>query len=139
MATSMLVAFWCNLAAVLLTGLLGVTYATRRKIMPYHSAALGRSWSDLDPQLQKLLLGLIKGIGGYGIAFVLAQLAVLLIPFRDGASWAHWAVPIAGLVQSGFSFHALRIATRGTPAKPPFVFPLGVAALYLIGLGAPLI
>ena len=134
MSTATWIAFGCNLVAVLLTLGVGITYVTRKEFMPFHCVALGRAWSELEPPLRTVLLALIKGIGGYGLALALAQLIILLIPFRHGAVWALWAVPVVGLVLCSFSFYALTLLTKGTSANPPYVVPLSAGFLYLAGL-----
>jgi hypothetical protein len=133
MDTGTLVAFGCNLVAVLFTAAVSLRYLTAKKFMHYHRAALGRSWSDLDSRLQALLLAMMKGIGGYGLTITLAQLIALLIPFRHGEAWALWAVPIVGLVHASGSAYALT-PIAGVSGKFPFIFSIGAGTLYAAGL-----
>ena len=42
----------------------GLIYISRSEFMPYHSAALGRDWSDLLPNEQGVMLAALRGGGG---------------------------------------------------------------------------
>lgn len=134
MSIAMWVAFGCNVLAVLLGPAVSVTYATRHKFMPYHGAAVGKSWSQLDPPIRNVLLALIRGVGGYGLAIALAQFIVLLIPFRHGETWALWAVPAVGLVHASSSFRGLTPIATTPSLKRLYAFPLCMGFLYLVGL-----
>jgi len=50
-------AFWLYGLATLATILIGLLYATRREVMPYHLKALETSWDEIDPKYQFLLKG----------------------------------------------------------------------------------
>ncbi len=52
--------------------------------MPYHSEALGSSWSDVGPKTQVLILALMRVAGGGFLATGLAMFILLIIPFRAG-------------------------------------------------------
>ena len=52
--------------------------------MPYHSEALGSSWSDVEPKTQVLILALMRVAGGGFLATGLAISILLIIPFRAG-------------------------------------------------------
>jgi hypothetical protein len=66
------------LAAVLLVALgailFGVRYMRREAYLPYHAAVAGKSFVDLDPGVQVIILGMLKIIGG---GFVTLGVALL--------------------------------------------------------------
>ena len=90
-----------SLGAFGISGLLalafGMRYLLTREFMPYHAAVLGRPWSELEPRLQSIILGMLKvaggGLLGYGVA-----LLWLLVPLNRGEMWAVWAAATVSLV-----------------------------------------
>jgi hypothetical protein len=66
--------------------------------MPYHQEALGKSWQQLDQNLQALLLGLMRAAGGGLLATGISMAILLLIPFRTGESWSVYSIPAIGLL-----------------------------------------
>ena len=93
MSKRMKVAFGCHLLALLLIAAVGVVYLFRSQFMPYHAIAVGKTWAQVDPAFQILLLALIRLVGGAWIATALAMGILLFIPFRQCIRWARWAVP----------------------------------------------
>ncbi|MBH3407712.1 hypothetical protein I5P86_21875 [Pseudomonas glycinae] len=55
-------------AAFLITTAFACAYLSRTMYMPYHEIAVGRSWSEVDPPMQLLLLALIKVVGATSLA-----------------------------------------------------------------------
>ena len=41
----------------------GVRYMRRDAFLPYHAAVAGKSWTELDPGVQIIILGMLKIIG----------------------------------------------------------------------------
>ena len=56
------------LAAVLLVALggivFGVRYMRREAFLPYHAEVAGKSWEEIDPGIQVVILGMLRIIGG---------------------------------------------------------------------------
>ncbi len=98
MSIRMKVGFWCHLLAMLLIGIAGLIYLFRSQFMPYHAIAVGKTWAEVNPAVQILLLALIRVVGSAWIATALAMGILLFKPFRQGIPWARWAVPAIGLV-----------------------------------------
>ena len=130
----MKIAFGCHLAAIVIVAAFGATYLLRSEFMPYHAVALGTTWSALNAPFQVLILALMKAIGGACLAVVAFGLFVLLVPFRQGAVWAFWALPIGGLLIAGGALYAMLLVARNTPADPPWIAPALGALLVLIAL-----
>ena len=120
------------LAAVLLVAfgaiLFGIRYMRRDAYLPYHAAVAGRSFTDLDPGVQVVILGMLRIIGG---GFVTLGVALLWLCFalHKGAGWAPWAILSVSAVALGpmlyvaLTLRAFRPEAR-TPVRPTFVMIL---------------
>ena len=124
-------AFWCYVLFLLGNAGWGANFLLRSEFTEYHSVAVGMPWMDVPKNFQVLILALIKVAGGQWIAFSLGALLILLIPFRQGVSWAIWTVPLLLLVQSLASWPAMMLVTVNTAATPPW-------AINFIGIGIAL-
>ena len=135
MTTRMKIAFCCyGLLLVAVTGW-GLNFLLRSEFTDYHSVAVGMPWSEVPPNLQILILACLKLAGGLWIAFSLATLLILLLPFRQGAGWALWAVPLLFIVQFLAPVPAMTLVIMNTPATPPWVatvFGIAVALFALV-------
>jgi hypothetical protein len=49
---------------MLLLGIIGLVYLFRSQFMPCHAIAVGKTWTEIDPAFQILLLALIRVVGG---------------------------------------------------------------------------
>lgn len=127
-------AFGCHLTVALIFLLFGTIYLFRSEFMPYHAVAIGQEWSQLQASFQILIIALMKVVGGGWLASGLAISILLAFPFREGARWAHWAIPCIGLVSILPSLYATILVAQSTPASPPWkVATIGVALL-VVGL-----
>jgi len=129
-------AFWLYGLATLMTILIGLLYATRRQIMPYHLKALETSWEEMDPKYQFMLKALLNGGGYYGLSAGLFMLVLLLIPFRAGEDWAGFAIGLIGLIGTlPLAIIVYRVKTK-TAGNPPFSVMVVVNLLVIGGLAA---
>jgi cytochrome b subunit of formate dehydrogenase len=133
MSIRMKVGFWCHLLAMLLIGIIGLIYLFRSQFMPYHAIAVGKTWAEVDPAFQILLLALIRVVGGAWIATALAMGILLFIPFRQGIRWARWAVPTIGLVAELTALYVTLSVTLNTPATPPWKGVVLIMVLLVAG------
>ena len=118
-------AFWLYALGTLATLLIGLLYATRREVMPYHLEALETSWDEIDPKYQFLLKALLNGGGYYGLSVGLFMLTILLIPFRAGEAWAGYAIGLIGLIGTlplGIIVYRVKTHTAGNPPLIVMVF-----------------
>ena len=134
MSIRMKVTYWCYLLALLSIGIIGLIYLFRSQFMPYHAIAVGKTWGEVDPSFQILLLALIRVVGGAWIATALAMGILLFIPFRQGIRWARWAIPAIGLVAELPALYATLSVTLNTPATPPWKGVVLVMALLVVGI-----
>ena len=122
--------------AAMLGILFGIRYLRTGQFMPYHAVVCGKSWSDLEPGVQTIILGMLRIVGGGFVAYGLALLW-LLVPLSRGEPWAAWAILTVGaaaLVPTLYVTVALR---KFEPkAKTPVVPAALAVALLLAGVAA---
>jgi hypothetical protein len=58
-------------------------YLTRSDFMPYHSVAVSRAWSEVEPRMQVLLLALMKVTGWAWLATAMAGFLLLHLLFTQ--------------------------------------------------------
>lgn len=120
-------------AAALLALAFGARYVLTRQFMPYHATVLGRPWSQLDPRLQIIILGMLKvaggGLLGYGVA-----LLWLLLPLQRGEAWAAWAALTMSLAALAPILYTVLWLRRIEPsATTPVIPALTVLVLVVVG------
>lgn len=126
-----------SLCAFGLCGLLGFAFGMRyvftREFMPYHATVLGKPWSALEPQLQAIILGMLKVAGGGMLAFG-CTLFCLLLPLQRGEAWAAWAALTISLVLATPILYVVLWLRRVSPgARTPVVPTVAVIMLAVVG------
>ena len=112
---------------------IGATYLFRTSFMPYHSAALGKSWNELDAGSQLLIKGLMEVAAGGELALGLLVLVLIYFPIRRGERWARFTAPIALLLFYVPALLATLSVDQNTPASSPWQ-PLAIACgLVIVG------
>lgn len=127
------VAFCCYLITIILSSIFALIYLFRPEFMPYHATAISMKWSDLNSNLQALILALLRVSGGGMLATSLSISILLFIPFRKGELWAIWAIPIIGLGGAIPTLYATLLVKFNTPASPPWFAAITIIILFLIG------
>ncbi len=131
------------LAAILSLGA-GQRYLLASEFMPYHAVVSGKSWAQLEPGLQSIILGMLKIVGGGFLAFGVALLW-LLFPIYRCEAWSRWAalcVALAVWVPGLYVTIVLRSAnpTAQTPVVPTAIILclvlLGFTLSFFAGKGA---
>ena len=133
MTTTYLIAFVCYGLSALISMLFGAIYLVRSRFMPYHQEALGKSWQQLDQNLQALLLGLMRTAGGGLLATGVSVAILLLIPFRAGESWSKYSIPVIGLLCAIPALYATILIRSRTQARTPVVASSIGVGLIMIG------
>ena len=134
-----LVGYYCYLLAAVMTVLIGLLYATRKQVMPYHLKALQTTWDNIDPNYQLLLRALLNGGGYFGISTGVSMLVLLLFPYSNYESWAGYAIGLIGLIGAiplTWIVYTIKIKTEG---NPPLWIMILIDALLFIGLIAAII
>lgn len=128
------IAFLCMASATLVELGIGVVYLLADEAMPYHKEVLGVEWSELEPGIRTMLVGLVNGYGGAHLTAGMALSILLLIPFRQGQAWARWALLATGLpvlASTAWASHHLAVVSgAGVPWKGALVLLL----LFLTGI-----
>ena len=127
-------AFCIYFALVLAGAAWGLGFLFRGEFTPYHRAAAGSPWAEVPANLQVVILALTKLAGGLWVALSLCIFALLWFPFRQGARWAVWAVPLLMLAQLAAPMPAMFHLTTHTIATPPWALTAGFIVLTVIAL-----
>src|SRR5690349_23262009 len=127
-------AFWIYLLLALTGAAWGTGFLLRSEFTPYHRAAAGVPWSEVPANFQVVILALTKLAGGLWVAVSLCVLVLLWFPFRQGARWAVWAVPLLLLAELLAPMPAMIHLTTHTSATPPWTLTLGSIAMTLVAL-----
>lgn len=133
MSTLSLISFISYSLVALVSILFGLIYLIRNEFMPYHSKAIGSSWSDVERNLQVLIIALMRAAGGGFLATGLAILILLIVPWRAGDTWSIYAIPTIGLCGSLGTLYATLLVKTKTPGTPPVILSLLAIALTIIG------
>ena len=131
---AMKISFWLYAFTTIASLLIGLLYASRQQIMPYHLSALETSWEDLEPSYQVLFKALLNGGGFYGIASSLFMLVLLLIPFRKGETWAGYSIGLIGLVGALPLTYIVYTVKTHTAGNPPLSVMVILVLLMIAGL-----
>ena len=108
----------------------GFRYLFATQFMPYHAAICGRTWPEVEPGLQAILLGSFKVIGGSFIAFGLTLLW-LLVPLGGHQPWAAWAVLTLTIAAvAPILYVTVNLKRRWPSARVPVI-----PAVVILGLG----
>ena len=121
-------------ATALVSLVLGGIYLFRDSFMPYHAAALGKDWGELDPATQALLKALMEVAAGGWLALGALVLLLVAFPIRRGERWARLAAPAALLLFYVPTLLATLRVLHGTPASPPWRLNLVACLFAVVGL-----
>jgi len=108
-------------------------YLFRGEFMPYHSVAVGRSWAEVDPAMQVLVLALMRVSGGGWLALSFALIFFSILTYRRN----NIKLDLAGLI-IGWSIliptlYATLYIRSHSPADPPWI--AAALAIAVLGIG----
>src|SRR4051794_8964573 len=100
------------LVLVALAGLLfGARYMQRDSFLPYHATVAGKPWSEFEPGVQVVILGMLRAIGG-GFATLGMTLLWLCLALHGRAPWAPFAIlTISAIALGPMLYVALKLRT----------------------------
>ena len=134
MNTKRKIAFGCYLLALLIIASVALIYLVTPQLLPYQEAAIGKTWSELDPGVQVQFWSLLKVAGGGYLTTAISLAILLFIPFRKGENWARWAIPSIGIpAMLVVNYAGLNIISK-TPGRPPLIAGPIVIVLLIVGL-----
>ena len=114
-----------------------LSFGLRGQWEPWHEAAAGRPWTELDPGVRTVILAIMRAAASGGLALAFAT-GILVYRLAVGDPTAIWALPIVTL---GFAIPGTLVAFRfraATNAKPPLGPAFAGVAIPLVGLAASL-
>jgi hypothetical protein len=123
----------CYLLTILMSFAFAAMYLFRSEFMPYHAAAVGVEWPQLNPSFQALFLALMRVCGGGWLAVAAAMTVLLAVPFRRNEPWSRWAIPLVALCAAVPTLYATLLVKSRTPASPPWFG--AAAAIFLVVAG----
>ncbi len=115
--------------------LTGCVYLLRDEFMPYHAEAIQTDWERLDRNLQVLILGLIKGLGGGALVAGLVIMVMVGVSVKEHPRSSVLILPITAIGYSSLLCYATYTVYSGTPGNPPLGLTI---ALLVASCGASL-
>ena len=132
--TSLAIFFLLGLSLLSIGGL----YLSIDEFMPYHSEAVQADWSELDINLQGLILGLLKALGGGAFVAGFATLYMAFASFRKSTEPYKVLLPSVSTGYSALLCYATYTVQMSTPGNPPLLLTfilvvMGLVASVLLG------
>ncbi len=129
-----------GLGLLLLAGVISIGAGTRylfaSEFMPYHAVVAGKTWSQLDPGVQIIILGMLKILGA-GFAACGVALLWLLVPLGRNETWARWAaLTVAATVWIPTQYVTFVLKAAAPLAQPPIIPTAVILLLVALGIGA---
>ena len=114
--------------------ILGAIYLLKDSFMPYHAAALSRSWSEVEVVTQVVLSALMTVAGGGWFTVGIVILLLLTFPFRNDQPWAIYALPAIILLFYLPNLSATLSVLQNTPGTPPYIGNVVACLSAVVGL-----
>ena len=124
----------CFIIVMLIGLLFAGMYLFRKEFMPYHSAAVGKSWSELDLEIRVLIIALMRVVGGGWLASSVAMGSFLYLLFLKGIEFSALALCLTGLAVAIPTLIATLIVRTRTNARPPAGAAILAIVLLLAGM-----
>lgn len=91
------IAITLNLTVATISILVGFMYLISTDLTNYHKAVIGADVANITPNIEKLLLILMKGTGDAVFITGITILVMTLIPLKRGENWARWSILTIGM------------------------------------------
>ncbi|NOQ28271.1 MAG: hypothetical protein GQ564_23150 [Bacteroidales bacterium] len=108
-----------NYLAALILIIMGLIYLFKNSFMPYHSEAVSMDWSEVESNLQHLLVAFMRAVSG---GFLAVAISIILLQRKfsmNKTSWIPLIILITGLVVNLSALYATMIVRFNTPGNPP--------------------
>jgi hypothetical protein len=112
---------------------LGILYFLRPKFMGYHRIAVQKDWSELAPEIQTLVLALMRTAGG---GFISIAIAIFILQMEFDRSHNHLialTILIIGGVLNLCVLYATLLVRIKTKGRPPSLALLLLLIILFIG------
>jgi hypothetical protein len=127
------------LLAALLAIYFGVRYLSTEEFMPYHAVVAGKSWAQLEPGVQTVILGMLTILGGGFISYGCGVLW-LFLPLHRGESWSRWAILTMTAATIVPTLYVTIMLRRYAPQADTPIAPAAlVLTLIVVGIGLSLL
>ena len=127
---------WISISVFAVIGLslflTGCVYLLRDEFMPYHAEAIQTEWGALGPNLQALLLGLIKGLGSGAFVSGLVILVMVGVSLKGIPRSFVLLLPITAIGYSGLLCYATYTVYSNTPGNPPLGLTVALVVASII-------
>jgi hypothetical protein len=113
--------------------LFGLTYLLRPKFMNYHRTAVQKDWKELVPEIQTLILALMRTVGG---GFLSVAIAIFILQLEFNRNQSHWIALLIltiGVILNICVLYATLLVRIKTKGRPPTFIALLLLIMLLIG------
>ncbi len=122
MTTKRKIAYYLFLLCGAMSIVFGFLYLFNPTIMPYHKAAIGENYDQIEPMGLRILLHIMLKVAAAGFLSVgLALILMTAIPFRRGQNWARSAIWAVGFLSSSILFYVTVMVAEDTGAHTPWI------------------
>ncbi len=112
--------------------LLGCLYLLLDEFMPYHAEALQRDWGALEPNVQGLILGFLRGLGGGAFVSGFAILFMVTNSLRKTPKPFIVLLPFTAIGYSALLCYATFTVYVKTPGHPPLLQTFALVAASVV-------
>ena len=117
----------------LITLAMASVFLTATEFFPYHAAASGIDWVDVEPGLQTVFLAVFRVCGAGWLTVGIALALLIALPFGSGDQrWSYFAIPLLSLIFWGITLGTTVYVATTTPANPPWAGSLACIALTVV-------
>lgn len=111
----------------------GYQYMISTEFASYHADVVAKSWSEIEPAIQSMILGMLTVLGGGFMASGFSML-FLLIPISRGELWAHWAIlVITSAMWVPAQYVTIALRTEAPEALTPVIPTAFIISLVYVG------
>ncbi len=100
--------------------------------MPYHSEAVQADWSEIDSNLQGLILGFLKAIGAGALIAGVGTIYMAIASYLKSAQPYMTLLPIVSTGYSVLLCYATYTVKMSTPGDPPLLLTVTYVAMGLV-------
>jgi len=122
-----------NLFASVILMVLGIIYLINPQFMPYHRQAVELPWEEVPIAFQKLILALMKALGG---AYLAIGITIYFLQIHVNKTQNKLVVIIlfvSGMIVTTSSLYASLMVRINTPGKAPYHLALLGVILLIVG------
>jgi hypothetical protein len=122
-----------NYLAALPWFVFGVIYLFKGSFMSYHSKAVSLQWSEIDKNMQLLLLGLMRAVSG---GFIVISIVIIWLQLKlteIKLQWIPLFILMMGVIMVLTTLYATIPVWLNTPGNPPIAIVLASLLLMIIG------